>query len=76
MLLGAAAYLYAGCVDCHQGESARDGLLWQLGAKRPGQEAGRAPGIAQEMLAAQEAERPAKVRQPTLIASRFHDWSI
>jgi hypothetical protein len=46
VLLGAAAYLYA--QGPQKGEPVRDGLLWQLGAKREG--SGRLPGIANLML--------------------------
>jgi hypothetical protein len=44
VLLGAAAYLYA--QGPQNGEPVRDGLLWQLGEPRAGEEAGRLPGIA------------------------------
>ncbi|MEZ4641676.1 MAG: hypothetical protein R3E31_02865 [Chloroflexota bacterium] len=47
VLLGAAAYLY---LQGESGAPVRDGLLWQLGAKRAG--GGREPGMAQQMLAA------------------------
>ena len=48
VLLGAAAYLYA--QGPQAGEAVRDGLLWQLGARREGP--GRVPGLAQLMLTA------------------------
>jgi hypothetical protein len=47
--LGAAAYLYIHGPEA--GAPVRDGLLWQLGEKRPSAP-GREPGIAQAMLAA------------------------
>jgi hypothetical protein len=46
VLLGAAAYLYA--QGPQKGEPVRDGLLWQLGARREG--SGRYPGMANQML--------------------------
>jgi hypothetical protein len=46
VLLGAAAYLYAQGPE--KGVAVRDGLLWQLGARRDG--SGRYPGIANMML--------------------------
>jgi hypothetical protein len=49
VLLGAAAYLYIHGPEA--GLPVRDGLLWQLGEKRPSSP-GREPGIAQAMLAA------------------------
>jgi hypothetical protein len=49
VLLGAAAYLYIHGPE--GGAPVRDGLLWQLGEKRPCGP-GREPGIAQAMLAA------------------------
>lgn len=48
VLLGAAAYLYL--QGGEGGAPVRDGLLWQLGAKRVG--GGREPGMAQQTLAA------------------------
>ncbi|NLF66152.1 MAG: hypothetical protein GX579_16300, partial [Chloroflexi bacterium] len=48
VLLGAAAFLYA--EGPRNGAPVRDSVLWQLGEKRV--RAGRAPGIAQQMLAA------------------------
>jgi len=57
VLLGAAAYLYVqGPEACPEpgrrvGAPVRDGLLWQLGEKRPSG-TGREPGIAQALLAA------------------------
>jgi hypothetical protein len=50
LLLGAAAYLYA--QGPQSGEPVRDALIWQLGARRAGEESGREAGIAQLMLAA------------------------
>ncbi len=49
ILLGAAAYLYVQGPE--GGAPVRDGVLWQLGARRP-EGNGRLPGIAQEMMAA------------------------
>ena len=49
ILLGAAAYLYVQGPE--GGAPVRDGVLWQLGARRAAGN-GRLPGIAQEMMAA------------------------
>lgn len=51
VLIGAAAYAYA--MGSQDGEPVRDGVLWQLGAKRHDTEGcGREPGIAQQMIQA------------------------
>ncbi|MBK8904442.1 MAG: hypothetical protein IPM53_24905 [Anaerolineaceae bacterium] len=50
VLLGAAAYLYA--QGPQAGEPVRDALIWQLGARRPGDGSGREPGLAQAMIQA------------------------